>query len=117
MEFKMEVEWTVDLGEGHRIEGGRPSWGGKTRSIRDRYPTRNGGFSPRSSSEIPMGDVELLVTCASQHGELSNIQRARIIRQLAADMTKALAREGVSPVAYDFAMASLELAGDRYLVD
>jgi hypothetical protein len=102
----MQVEWQVELGEGHRIEGGRASWGGgRSRSIRNRYATRNGGFSPRSSSELPIGDVELLVIHASQHGELTNLQRAHIIQHLSEDMTRALEREDFSRTAREFTIA------------
>lgn len=53
----MIVEEAVDLGEGHQIEFGRATWNEDRRSVRNRYPTASGGFSPHSSSEIPIEDV------------------------------------------------------------
>jgi len=55
--LSMNVQDTVDLGDGHRIEFGQGTWNLTDTSVRDRYPTRTGGFSPHSSSEVPIHDV------------------------------------------------------------
>ena len=60
----MEVRTTKDLGDGHLIEVGNATWDGNETSIRNRYPTSTGGFSPRSSSEIPLEDVSEILTVA-----------------------------------------------------
>ena len=44
----------------HTVQIGQSSWDDSEISIRNRYD-RNGHFSPRSSSEIPIGDIPLLV--------------------------------------------------------
>jgi len=55
--LKMNVEKTIDLGNGHKIDIGFSSWDNNKKSIRNRYPTSKGGFSPRSSSELPIEDI------------------------------------------------------------
>lgn len=57
----MKVEKVIELGNGHKIEFGKASWNEQATSLRNRYPTKNGGFSPRSSSEIPIEDVKILL--------------------------------------------------------
>lgn len=53
----MRVEREINLGGGHLIEIGRATWNEEELSVRNRYPTSNGGFSPHSSSELPIQDV------------------------------------------------------------
>jgi len=53
----MNVQEVIDLGEGHVIEFGEATWDDQQPSVRNRYPTTTGGFSPHSSSELPIGDV------------------------------------------------------------
>jgi butyrate kinase len=87
----MEVEHRTHLGHGHSVELGRATWNLETsRSIRNRYETSNGGFSPRSSSEIPIGDLVPMVKFAAQHDELSPAQCADIIQALAASIERQL---------------------------
>ena len=57
----MQVQHIVNLGEGHSIEFGQATWNSEAMSIRNRYTTSNGGFSPHSSSELPIEDVSLIV--------------------------------------------------------
>ena len=67
----MKVEKTIDLGNRHKIEFGESTWDEDSLSVRNRYPTSTGGFSPRSSSEIPLNDVKLIVINSIEHGYLS----------------------------------------------
>jgi hypothetical protein len=79
----MEVQHQISLGGGHSVELGQATWDLTTRSIRNRYPTSTGGFSPRSSSEIPIDDIVDMTKFAAQHDELSAAQCADIIKALA----------------------------------
>jgi hypothetical protein len=78
----MKVQQVRDLGNGHSIEIGISTWSDGERSIRDRYATSTGGFSPRSSSEVPMDDLVPMLEFAAQHDELSVAQCARTIAAL-----------------------------------
>ncbi len=67
----MNVERTIDLGNGHKIEFGIATWDEDSTSVRNRYPTSTGGFSPRSSSEIPIEDVKIIVIESIRNGYIS----------------------------------------------
>ena len=85
----MDVEQTKDLGEGHRIEIGRSTWqNGAERSVRDRWPTATGGFSPRSSSEVPMKSLAPMICFVAEHNELTVAECAAIIEALAASISR-----------------------------
>jgi hypothetical protein len=80
----MNVQHTLDLGNGHLIELGEATWDPENaRSVRDRWPTTTGGFSPRSSSEVPTPSLVPMLTFAAQHDELSAAECAEIIIALA----------------------------------
>ena len=79
----MKVEYQNNCGGGHSIELGKATWDDKSRSVRNRYETPNGGFSPHSSSEIPIDDVVDIVEFAAKYDELSAAQCAHIIKALA----------------------------------
>ena len=70
----MKVERAKDLGEGYLLEAGRATWDESQTSIRDRYPTRSGGFNPHSSSEIPLADISELAVVAVEQNLLSQIE-------------------------------------------
>lgn len=54
----MNVQHTNTVGPGHLIELGESTWDPQgARSIRDRWVTAAGGFSPRSSSEVPIASL------------------------------------------------------------
>jgi hypothetical protein len=74
----MKVEKRIDLGQGHSIEFGKATWDPNSISIRNRYPTSTGGFSPRSSSEIPIEDVKLIVTESVKNGYIPDFQLIEI---------------------------------------
>ena len=57
----MQVQDVVDLGDGHLIEFGPSTWNPNVISVRNRYPTSDGRFSPHSSSEIPLDDLEKII--------------------------------------------------------
>ena len=67
----MKVTKTKDLGDGHKIEIGKATWDEEDTSIRNRYPTSTGGFSPHSSSEIPLHDVPEIVSMVIDEDLLS----------------------------------------------
>ena len=71
------------LAAGNTIEIGEATWNPSDRSIRDRWPTKTGGFSPRSSSEVPMDSLVPMLAFAAQHDELSAADCATIISALA----------------------------------
>jgi hypothetical protein len=79
----MNVQHTLNLG-GHAIELGESTWDPQNaRSVRDRWPTSTGGFSPHSSSEVPIESLVPMLKFAAQHDELSAAECAEIIIALA----------------------------------
>ena len=84
----MEVRDSVDLGDGHLIEIGDATWEESQTSIRNRYPTSTGGFSPRSSSEIPIGDIEPLTVALADRDLLDVSTCARILGALASSIAR-----------------------------
>ena len=84
----MDVRDSIDLGNGHLIEIGGATWDEDTTSIRNRYPTSTGGFSPRSSSEIPIDDMEALVIAVGERDLLEVATCARIIEILSASISR-----------------------------
>lgn len=86
----MRVRRTIDLGEGHRIEIGTPTWdeSGDQTSIRSRYPTSTGGFSPRSSSELPLADVRHIRVAAAEEDLLSEQEILEMINALKSSLRR-----------------------------
>ena len=85
----MNVQHSQALGHGHSVELGESTWDPQgARSIRDRWPTAAGGFSPRSSSEIPLESLVPLLTFAARHDELSAADCSAIISALAASIAR-----------------------------
>lgn len=84
----MRVRESVDLGNGHLIEIGAATWDENTTSVRNRYPTSTGGFNPRSSSEIPLDDIEYLVVAVGERDLLDVPTCARIISILSASVAR-----------------------------
>ena len=84
----MKVTKTKDLGGGHLIESGCATWDETEPSIRDRFPTRNGGFNPHSSSEIPLGDVAELVIFAADEDLLEPKELAGILCAVSAALQR-----------------------------
>ena len=80
----MKVQDTIDLGDGHLIEIGDASWDGSQTSVRNRYPTSNGGFGPRSSGEIALGDLPAIVTTVAQRDLLDVATITSLIAALTA---------------------------------
>ncbi len=79
----MDVTKTKRLGNGHSIEIGKATWDNTEVSIRNRYPTSTGGFSPRSSSELPIDDVGELVTVVADEDIYPPKRLAELIKILA----------------------------------
>ncbi len=67
----MEVEEVISVEDGHSIEFGVSTWHKGSKSIRNRYVTQSGGFSPHSSSEMPIGDVFYLAIETARRDYLS----------------------------------------------
>lgn len=85
----MNVKHSMPLGGGHSIEIGEFTWNPQgERSIRDRWTTPAGGFSPRQSSEVPMASLVPMLTFAAQHDELTAAECADIIAALAASIKR-----------------------------
>jgi len=74
----MKVEKTIELGNGHEIDFGKATWDESTVSLRNRYLTSNGAFSPRSSGEIPIEDIKILVKESIKNGFVSNAELIEI---------------------------------------
>lgn len=79
----MNVQHILQLGNGHSIELGEATWDNNARSVRSRYKTSTGGFSPRSSPETPIYDLVPMLQLVAKHDELSPVECAEIISVLA----------------------------------
>lgn len=85
----MNIQHSVTVTAGHTIELGESTWDPQgERSIRDRWATANGGFSPRSSSEVPIASLVPMLKFAAQHDELTAAECAEIIEALAASVKR-----------------------------
>lgn len=85
----MDVQHVKSLGAGHSLELGRSTWDpDNARSIRDRWATAGGGFSPRSSSEVPIASLTPMIEFAAAHDELTTAECAEIITALAASIKR-----------------------------
>lgn len=86
----MNVQRSLNLGNGHLIEIGESTWDPhNARSIRDRWPSNSpSGFNPHSSSEVPLESLVPMLSFAAQHDELSAAECAEIIAQLAASIRR-----------------------------
>ena len=78
----MKPDDSIKISDNYSIEWGTSSWDEKERSVRNRYKTSTGGFSPRSSSELPMDDLEHLIVHSAQKGHLSTEMMSRVAKAL-----------------------------------
>jgi hypothetical protein len=76
----MQVEREVPVGDGHTIEFGRATWDEESSSVRNRYLTATGGFSPHSSSEMPIKDVVYIAVETLRMDLLSQVDTLQIIQ-------------------------------------
>jgi hypothetical protein len=90
----MQVQDSVDLGEGHSIEFGQATCNPMARSVRNRYQTPTGGFSPRSSSEIPIEDIMPLVVETLRRDLVSPEETMRILQATVDFLRRRLTQPG-----------------------
>jgi hypothetical protein len=76
----MDVLEVIDLSGGHSIEFGKSTWDKDSQSIRNRYLTPSGGFSPHSSSEMPIADVFTLALETVRRDYLEPIQTMELLQ-------------------------------------
>lgn len=76
--------------EGHVIEIGQATWDSDETSVRNRYPTSNGGFSPRSSSELPIRDLRGIIETVAKEDRLEPKDIAAMISALSASLERKL---------------------------
>jgi len=76
--------------EGHVIEIGQATWDEGETSVRNRYPTSNGGFSPRSSSELPIRDLQGIVESVAHEDMFEDKAIAAMILSLSASLNRKL---------------------------
>lgn len=86
----MKVQDQVDLGNGHLIEIGQSTWDDGEISVRNRYPTANGGYNWNSSSEIPLNDLRPIVEAIAERDLFDVSTTALLIEVLAASLTRRL---------------------------
>lgn len=84
----MQVVKTKDLGDGHKIEIGKATWDEDQTSVRNRYPTATGGFSPRSSSEIPLDDVSEILTMVTDEDLIAPPELVNLIVSLSESLKR-----------------------------
>ena len=79
----MQVQKALQVSSGHRVEFGNATWHNGCFSLRDRWDTANGGFSPRSSSEIPVESFEALIKIGADNDAFTTAAAAAMIAALA----------------------------------
>lgn len=84
----MNIRESIDLGDGHKIEIGESSWDRNETSIRNRYPTADGRFNPHASSEIPLYDIEPLVSALASRDLLDVAATASLVEVLVASLVR-----------------------------
>ena len=85
----MNVQQTMNISPGLSMELGESTWNAQgERSVRDRWLTAGGGFSHRSSSEVPIASLVPMLKFAAQHDELTASECAEIITALAASVKR-----------------------------
>ena len=87
----MKVNDKVQISESHSIEFGTSSWNDSDASVRDRWTTKTGGFSPRSSSEIPLSSIADIIVETAKRDLLDAPSAARVIEALAASIARTTA--------------------------
>lgn len=85
----MNVTDRLEISDGYSIEWGEATWDQSDASVRNRYETASGGFSPRSSSELPIGDLEYLVIHSAERRHLA----PDLMQRMAHALIDALARD------------------------
>ena len=81
----MNVQQTIELGNGHSVEIGVASWctGAENEiSVRNRYSTRDGRFNLRASSELPLEDLQTLIRTVADSDLLDEGSCAELIMVL-----------------------------------
>ena len=86
--MKPDATKTRVLSPTHSIEVGNSSWDDQQTSIRCRYDGATGRFSPRGSSELPLGDLRPVMEVAAQHDLISLADCAAIIEALAGSIRR-----------------------------
>ena len=84
----MQVHTVVPIKPGHSFEFGAATWDPTERSVRNRKDGPTGRFSPRASSEMPMGDLEGIVIEAGDRDQFDSKGCARMIKALAASIER-----------------------------
>lgn len=85
----MNVQDCLKISDTHSIEWGTASWDDDDEmSIRNRYDTDDGRFTPHNSSEIPFGDLKTLVVESAKRDYISPEVAARMIEELAASISR-----------------------------
>jgi len=84
----MDVEERIEISDRHSIEWGTATWSDTAGSIRNRYDTESGRFSPRNSSELSFEDLERLVVESGKRDHISPDVAARMIEELAASISR-----------------------------
>jgi hypothetical protein len=80
----MNVQHSITISPGYTIEIGESSWDPADRSIRNRKTTAGGGFSPRSSSEVPSYDMANMVSAGADYDEFDDADAWTMINKLVA---------------------------------
>lgn len=84
----MRVTDSVQIDERHSIEFGHSTWDDTSTSVRDRWVTSSGGFSPRSSSELPLSSIPDIIIETAKRDLLDVQATALIIEALAASIAR-----------------------------
>ena len=93
----MHVEREVPVGHGHTIEFGRATWNEESTSVRNRYLTATGGFSPHSSSEMPVEDVLPIVVETLRMDLLSQDDTLEILQAAVDSIRRRIGPFGTAP--------------------
>lgn len=84
----MLVHEKIELGVGHSIEFGGATWDGNEASVRNRYLTADGKFSPHSSSELSLDDLTILIVESAARDIFKIPSIARMLTALSASISR-----------------------------
>lgn len=84
----MKVSKTKTITDNYSIEIGQATWDESEISIRNRYKTSNGGFSPRSSSELPIADVYHIASMAIENDLIVPKKLAVLLKEISESLNR-----------------------------
>ena len=83
----MQVEKKLEISESHLIEYGRSSWSSECMSVRNRYNHESGKFDRVSSQEIPIQDIEHIISFLAENKVLGREATVNCLKALVSSLS------------------------------